>query len=101
MYKETYLLDYKAWLEIDDEGGISASYMDAETLLDELTYVIREAESVDGVRIPEETDIDYEQWSAYQERLLDWVSAETGISREVLANAWHPDVAEPFVRYKP
>lgn len=100
-HKEKLLpVGYAAWLEIDDDGSIRASYLDPERLLDELTYIIREAEVRDGLLIPEETDIDSQQWDVYWNALVAWVSDETGMAREVLADAWHPDVAEPFINIK-
>ena len=102
MRKEKLLVGgYTAWLETDDDGGIRASYRDAENLLDEVTYTIREEEIIGEWHLPEQTDIDSEQWGIYWDALVAWVSDETGIAREVLDDAWHPDVPEPFIKILP
>lgn len=90
---------WAVWLQ-ETEGEVTASFQEWEELLDSLTIVTREAETVEDVRIPEETDLNMEAWETYAGALLAWVSQETGIPVTTLEDHWHPDVAEPYLRYR-
>lgn len=94
----TTLLGYTAWLD-DDGAHLTASYEDEARLLDELTIVLHERELIGDVWRPEETDIDAEAYGTYFDALVAWVAKVTGLPAEELAEAWHPDVPEPYLRY--
>lgn len=32
--------------------------------------------------------------------LVEWTAALTGIASETLADAWHPDCADPYIQYE-
>ena len=92
---------YTMWLEQSaDASEVQASYVEFTRLLKELTYTTREAEVVDGVVIPEETDIDLGAWRRYADLLVQWVSEQTGLAHAQLDDAMHPDVYEPYIRYR-
>ena len=88
-----------ARLEIDDDSLV-AYYLDGEAILDEITMVTREREELDGYRLPEETDTDMAAFDAYFEALCTWVAMHTGLAIETLRDAYHPDLNEPYLRYR-
>lgn len=79
------------------EDEITASYVDDEAVLDAITTVIPGDEDIG---MPEQTDIALEDWEPFWCALVAWVHAETGIPADVLADAWHPDVPEPYLHYR-
>ena len=88
-------------LDTDDE--ITASYDDTETLLDEITSITQEAETIADAQygdyeVLEQTEIDSEGWQRYWVALCDWVAGHTGIPSATLQEAWHPDCAEPYLQ---
>lgn len=95
----TILNGYTAWLELDG-SLLTASYEEADALLAEITYIVHKRERIDGIWRHEETDIDQDAYAHYFDTLVAWVAEETGYDPEELAEAFHPDVPEPCIRYR-
>ena len=44
--------------------------------------------------------MDMAAWHRYADLLVAWVSEQTGVARAYMDEAMHPDVYEPYIRYR-
>ncbi len=104
-HTRTLINGWEATVEIDeDDGAIDAYYVDGEGMAEECSVVIpaEEVDMGDGVcEIPEQIDADSAAHALYFGALVAFAAEVSGVAADDLADAFHPDVFEPCVRYRP
>jgi len=99
-HTKTLIDNFEAIVELHDDGGLDAYYLDSRRMEDVITVVLNEAEIVDGIFIPKQTTADDVSYHKYFEALCQFAAEVSHLPIADLREAFHPDVYEPHIRYR-